>query len=92
MYYENPVIPGHRMHTIPDQNYPFDFNITEPAGTDLVKCFAVDRDVARDLPPALRGIESRPLPAGMDIQLPRTFRALRDAQMTEASLVITVER
>ncbi len=91
-YYDNPVVPGHRMHTIPDQNYPFDFNITEPAGMDLVKCFAVDRDIAYDLPPALQSLDPGPLPAGMDTQLPGTFRALRDADVTESSLVITVER
>ena len=91
-YYNDPVVRGHRMHTIPDENYPFDFNITEPAGTDLVKCFAVDRDIAYDLPPVLRSLDGGPLPAGMDTQLPGTFRALRDAQVTESSLVITVER
>ena len=91
-YYPDPVVRGHRMHTIPDENYPFDFDVTEPAGMELVKCFAVDRDVAHDLPPALRSLEGGPLPAGMDTQLPGTFRALRGAQVTESSLVITVER
>ena len=91
-YYADPVIRGDRMHTIPDENYPFDFNITEPAGMELVKCFAVNRDVAGDLPPELRGLDVRPLPAGMDVRLPGVFRALRDAAVTEASLIITVER
>ena len=91
-YYADPVIRGNRLHTIPDENYPFEFAITEPAGMELVKCFAVDRDVAGDLPPALRSLDPRPLPAGMDTRLPDIFRALRDAGVSEASLIITVER
>ena len=91
-YYADPVVRGNRMHTIPDENYPFEFNITEPAGTDLVKCFAVNRGVAADLPPELRSLDPRPLPAGTDVRLPGAFRALRDAGVTEASLIITVER
>jgi hypothetical protein len=86
------VVRGHQLNTIPDQNYPFDFDITEPPGTELVKCFAADRDVARDLPAELMSFEPRPLPEGMDTRLPGTFRAVRGAEMTEASLVITVER
>ena len=91
-YYENPVVRGHRMHTIPDESYPFDFNITEPAGSDPVKCFAVNRDIAHNLPLVLQSLDGGPLPAGMDTRLPGTFRALRDAEVTESSLVITVER
>ena len=63
-YYPDPVVRGHRMHTIPDENYPFDFDVTEPAGMELVKCFAVDRDVAHDLPPALRSLDGRSVTGG----------------------------
>ena len=43
------MVRGHQLNTIPDQNYPFDFDISEPPGTELVKCFAADRDVANAL-------------------------------------------
>ncbi len=81
-----------RLHTIPGRIYPFAFTFTEPAGVELVKCFASGRDVLDDLPEPLRRPEVAPLPAGMARRLRDAFAHTRGAGVSEANLVITVER
>ncbi len=91
------ALAGGRLHTIPGSNfpsgiYPFELTLTEPAGVELIKCFASTRDVIKDLPEPLRRPEVAPLPAGMASRLRDAFARARGAEVSEASLVITVER
>ena len=91
------ALAGGRLHTIPgpifpSEIYPFEFTFTEPAGVELVKCFAATRDLTRDLPEPLRRLGVAPLPAGMTNRLRDAFARARGAEVSEASLVITVER
>ena len=91
--YKKPAaLAGGRLHTIPGKIFPFDFTITEPVGTDLVKCFASKRDVLKELPRPLQRLEVEPLPPGMTQRLREAFARTRNARVTEASLVITVNR
>ena len=91
--YKKPAaLAGGRLHTIPGRLFPFDFTITEPVGVDLVKCFASKRDVLKDLPKPLRRLEVEPLPAGMIQRLRDAFARTRASRVSEASLVITVNR
>ncbi|MDP6271050.1 MAG: DUF4384 domain-containing protein [Alphaproteobacteria bacterium] len=89
-YHKDAKIPGGRALSIPDERYAFDLNVTEPAGIDLVKCFATNRDVMRELPRAWRSEDFAPLPAGLDFKLVGTFHAIAEATVSEASLVVTV--
>ena len=82
-------LAGGRVHTVPGDAMPFDFNLTPPAGVELVKCFATSRDVTAELPRALQGLEHVALPRGMEWSLPTIFRRVR-AALSEASLVITL--
>ena len=86
------VLAAGRLHTIPGRIYPFEFTLTEPAGVDLVKCFASPRDVIKDLPAPLRRPEVTPLPAGTAQRLRDAFANAQGAEISEASLVITVGR
>ena len=90
-YYENPFIKGGNIQTIPGPRLPFDLNIGEPAGVELVKCFAVSRDITDDLPRELRSLDFPVLPDGMDFRLPAIFRRLQNVAVSEASVVITVK-
>ena len=90
-YYEDAFIEGGPVHTIPGPRLPFDLNIGEPAGIELVKCFATSRDVSKDLPEELRSMDFPVLPDGMDFRLPAIFRRLRDVAISESSVVITVK-
>ena len=81
-----------RLHTIPGRIYPFEFTLTEPAGVELVKCFASERDLTPDLPEALRRPEIAALPAGTAQRLRDAFAHAPGADASEASLVISVDR
>jgi hypothetical protein len=89
-YHKDARIPGGRALSIPDERYGFDLNVTEPAGIDLVKCFATSRDVMRQLPRAWRSEDFTPLPAGLDFKLVGAFRDIPEIAVSEASLVVTV--
>jgi len=90
-YFEDPFVEGGIVQTIPGPRLPFDLNIGEPAGVELVKCFAVSRDISDDLPRELRSMDFPVLPDGMDFRLPAIFRRLRNVAVSEASVVITVK-
>ena len=91
-YHENAFIKGGQVHTIPGQRLPFDLNIGEPAGIELIKCFAVSRDISKDLPRELRSLDFSVLPDGMDFRLPAIFRRMRGVLISEGSVVITVKQ
>ena len=78
-YHRDPSLPGKRMHTMPGENLPFDLRFTEPAGIELVKCFATTRDVSGELPDQIAALDLEPLPASLDWRLPRIFRTIRKA-------------
>jgi hypothetical protein len=78
-------------HTIPDDKlFPFNFEFIPPTGTELVKCFAVSRDVTAELPEVLQGRTLTPLPRDLALRLSKAFRQLPDAAVSEASFVVTV--
>ncbi len=81
------------LHTVPDADrFGFEFKISPPSGQELVKCFAVSRDVSSELPKILRGNSLAPLPDGTDLRLSPTFQKLPNAAVSEASFVVTVSR
>ena len=60
-----------------------------PPSTDLVKCFAADRDVADLLPAELAGRTFAQLPDGAAERLSAAFRAT-GAKLAETSMVVTI--
>ena len=91
-FHKKARIEGNTMHTIPGDSYEFDWNVTEPVGIDLVKCFATTRDVSKELPRHLASNAFEPLPDGMDFKIAREFQRLTMAGVTEESLIVMVER
>jgi hypothetical protein len=70
------------------------FTASPPIGTELVKCFASQRDITMELPEELQGKEieanSLPiLPDQMGSMLSDIFRDV-DPMISESSLLITV--
>lgn len=91
-YHGDARLAGGVMHEVPSRFMPFDLRVKEPAGAELLKCFAMSRDVRADLPPALADFGNIMLPAALAEQLPIVFRKIRNATVSEASLVVTVTR
>jgi len=91
--FKEPRLKGNVLHTIPGEKlFPFELKFSLPVGTELVKCFAVTRDVTNDLPPDLRGRSLDPLPQDLASTLPSVFQRLPSAAVSEASFVVTVDR
>jgi hypothetical protein len=89
-YYPVAHLPGGQVHKVPGRIAEFDLHFTPPPGYEMVKCFATSRDVAADLPPELQS--QRWLPAGWDWRLAHEFRQLSGAMVSEASLMITLNK
>ncbi|MEG3619794.1 DUF4384 domain-containing protein [Magnetovibrio sp. PR-2] len=89
--YSEPKLEGRHVHIIPGETtFPFDLKFQPPLGEELLKCFAVSKNVTSQLPKALRGMSLSPLPQSLARKLAHTFRALPNASVSEASVVITV--
>jgi len=79
------------LHTIPGKEiFPFNFEISAPAGSETVRCFATSRDVLRDLPTGLRGRSFDPIGPGTQARLSRIFRQIPGTAVSESSLAVTV--
>ena len=89
-HHDMALLDGGRAHMVPGDIFPFDLNVTDPPGTETVRCFAASRDVTADLPTPLRGLTALPLPAGVVWRLTEIFQGLSNVTVSEAKLVITV--
>ena len=84
-------LSGRQLHTLPG-TLGFAIKVQPPAGTDLVKCFASERDLATNtaLPAPVRDLGVEVLPDGMYLQLQDHFR--RIPGVTERHVMVnTVE-
>ena len=90
-FHPDPLIAGNRRHRIPDANYGFDITVGRPTGTELLKCFAANKDITHKLPEELRNDAFEPLGPGLDRRLTAIFQKLPGVGVTEASLVVTIE-
>ena len=100
--YKTPEIPPQKIISIPrsthsknKQKASVSFTASPPIGTELVKCFASQRDITKDLPEELQGKEQTkansipPLPDQLGAMLPDIFLRI-DPMISESSLLITV--
>jgi len=99
--YKTPEIPPQKIISIPrsthsksTQKTSVSFTASPPIGTELVKCFASQRDITMELPEELQGKEmeanSLPtLPDQMGSMLSDIFQDV-DPMISESSLLITV--
>ena len=76
---------------IPSDEMPFDFTVSPPPGVELLRCFALDRDVTAKLPPEIANSDMAPIPAKIGDRLTRIYRGIPDTKVTEVSMVVTVE-
>jgi hypothetical protein len=81
-----------RAEVFPGETLPFALPFLPPDGIELVKCFATNRDVEGELPEGMGGYDFKPLPRSAEWRLLDIFRDLPDAQVSEASLIITLKK
>ena len=75
---------------IPNESMKFSFRFAPPAGIEHIRCVAVGRDIARDLPPGIAMKDFVPLPVGDLAGITRAFQALPDAAVSQVSMVVSI--
>jgi hypothetical protein len=83
-------IAGRKRHSIPGDIFPFVLDVQPPTGIELLKCFAVLRDIESDLPADLTRNSSDILPRRFRETLTENFRGIERSGLTEASLAINI--
>jgi hypothetical protein len=76
---------------IPGKGMNFEFLVQGPPGVEYVRCFMLDRDASVSLPQFTRAPDQEPLTVPSLDDLGRIFRTLPATQISEATLVMTIE-
>jgi TolB-like protein len=91
-HHKSAFIAGSSLRSIPDKTMKFDWVVEPPLGTELVKCYAFDRNVSADLPKAIREIDFKSLPYQSLDGITRALRQIKNAAIAENSMVVNVEK
>lgn len=87
---------GGRLHLFPDPDRlpepdRFSLEVTgETFGIETLRCFATSRDVRADLPEALQGRSTDPVPPRYATRLPEVFQSVEGTAVTTGAMTITV--
>lgn len=76
---------------IPGRDMNFALRVEGPEGVEYVRCFVLDRDAAGSLPAEFARGDLTPVGMYALDDLSRVFRRLPAAQMSEATMVMTIE-
>ena len=90
-YHTSARVRGQSSVHIPDAAMNFVLKVYGPAGVEQVRCFALDRDVETALPAGILGRGLEPLAVHSLDDLGQIFRGLPAANVSEASLMMTIE-
>lgn len=90
-FHRGSFIAGGALQDIPSLDMSFDWVVAPPTGTELVKCYAFDREVWKELPEAIRAGDFTPLPYRSLDALTTALRTIRGVGIAENSMVINVE-
>jgi hypothetical protein len=87
-------LEANKLVRLPDpakDTFRFRFN-ADTLGEELVSCYAANRDIRSDLPPSLFPDQLSPVAFLTLDRLRQTFRDIKDAQVAESLVTVTVTR
>jgi hypothetical protein len=90
-FHPNAFVAGGKDLHIPGPSMPFEWTVEPPTGSELVKCFAFDRDIADELPRLVQKPDFKPLPYRSLADLSRDLRTIPHVGIAENSMVVNVE-
>lgn len=90
-FHKGSFIEGGELQDVPSLDMSFDWVIAKPTGTELVKCYAFDREVWKELPPAIRAADFTALPYRSVEALTADLRRIPRVGIAETSMVVNVE-
>jgi hypothetical protein len=70
----------------------FDFNISPPAGSERITCFASDKELTKFLPPEIGQRDLEPIPPTFTQNLDRFYRSNPNVRVSEVSMAVTVQK
>jgi len=82
---------GGFLQHIPSNAMPFAFEFSPPRGVEAVKCFALDRDVSKEIGKQIGKAAFDLLPLKNERELTKIYRSLPNVVISEASLIVTVQ-
>jgi len=85
-------IAGRSQFHIPTKEMGFDFNISPPAGSERIRCFASDKDLTKFLPPVIGQRDLEPIPPALTQNLSRFYRSQPNVRVSEVSMAVTVQQ
>jgi TolB-like protein len=77
---------------IPSKKMGFDFNISPPAGSERITCFASDKELTKFLPPEIGQRDLEPIPPTFTQNLDRFYRSNPNVRVSEVSMAVTVQK
>ena len=91
-YHKSARIEGGAPQMIPSKSMRFDWNISMPTGTEIVKCFAFDREIEHRLPSVIRKLDLKPLPYHSLDEVNVMLRQIRGVGIAENSMIVNIEQ
>ena len=86
-------LDGPKIYTVPgDKLFRFVLRVKKPLGMEALKCFAAGSDLADKLPASIKGMDFKPLPEHMIYDLSASMRHWAAGDISEAAMVVTVEK
>ena len=93
MHQQDAALRGPNVYTVPsDRLFPFKLRVKEPLGMEVLKCFATKQNISNVLPAEVMLIDFKPLPGNVKSNVGTYVRRHGGKGVSEASLVVTVEK
>ncbi len=90
---QDAALRGPKIYTVPsDRLFPFILRVREPLGMEVLKCFATKRNISDVLPAEVMLKKFAPLPGSVKSNVGTYVRRHAGNGVSEASLVVTVEK
>jgi len=90
-YHPSALVSGDKSVRIPDDDMKFSLRVYGPAGVEQVRCYVADRDIGPRLPSGFASAALQPVSVSSLEDLGRIFRATSASNVSEATLVMTIE-
>lgn len=90
-YHTDARVRGGAPFHMPGETMNFVLRLHPPAGSEIIRCYALDRDAGPALPRDLAGADLAPLAVNSLDDIGRLLRGIPGMGVSEASLMLTVE-
>ena len=91
-FHRNAFVAGSNDLHIPGPKMPFEWTVSPPTGTEIMKCFAFARDISDELPRLVEKFDFKPLPYRSLAELSNDLRTITHVGISENSMMVNIEK